>query len=432
MWGPASAHAPGGRPAAFVRGLARSPAGAFGVIFLVAFAVGTALLPYIPRAEIEPHTRWETRAVAVSLATTGRFADPYALPTGPTAHMPPAFPALLALLYRMFGLTLTAGYVAYFLQVAASATMVAMLPWLSMRFGAGREAGVVGGLVGAALPRWPYQVEYAAAVAMGLLLAWHVQLWRAPHRRLGGALPLGLVWGAAFHITPSLLPVMLGCLLFDVWWSRDRRKWASTVLTVLGVALACAPWTLRNYATFGEVFFIRSNFGLELRMGNHDGAVADVEVMDLREGRRLRHPRTNRDEARLLQEIGEVDYMRRARAEALEWIRRHPAAFLRLTAQRAFHFWFGAPSQAEMALGSALLSILAAFGLRRVWPGLDAAARAGFAIPLLTFPLVYYVVVFMPRYGAPLTGLLLVLAGAEVWGWMARAAQGTGVASRPA
>jgi hypothetical protein len=38
------------------------------------------------------------------------------------------------------------------------------------------------------------------------------------------------------------------------------------------------------------VFFIRSNLGLELRMGNHDGAVADIEVMDAREANSMRHP----------------------------------------------------------------------------------------------------------------------------------------------
>jgi hypothetical protein len=37
---------------------------------------------------------------------------------------------------------------------------------------------------------------------------------------------------------------------------------------------------------------------------------------------------------------------------------------------------------------------------------------------MLTFPLVYYVVLFMPRYRAPLAGLLLVLAGSAVWRWV--------------
>ncbi len=401
--------------ASAVRWLAQAPARALLVIFLVAFAEGTALLPLVPREWIEPHARWEANAVAVSLATTGRFADPYAVPTGPTAHVPPAFPALLGLLYTLFGLTMAAGYATWFVQVAASAAMVAMLPWLAHRLGVGREAGIVGGLAGALVPRWPHQVEYFAAVALGLLLAWHVSRWRRATPSPRGALVLGAAWGAAFHLTPSLVPVLLGCLLFDLWWSRDRRRWAPTALTLVGVALACVPWGLRNYAVFGEVFFIRSNLGLELRMGNHEGAVADIDVMDATEGLALRHPRTNVAEAKLLQQIGEVEYMRRSRQEALAWIGAHPGRFLSLTARRAFHFWFGSASQGPMAAASAMLTILAALGLRRAWPALAVPQRAALVIPLVTFPLVYYVVVFMPRYGALLTGILLLLAGIEGW-----------------
>ena len=402
-----------------MRWLARSPARAFLVLFLIAFVEGVVLMPFVPRIAIEPQTRWEVKAVAVSLATKGTFADPYALPTGPTAHVPPAFPALLALLYTGFGLTMTAGYVAWLLQIAASATMVAMLPWLSHRFGTGREAGVVGGLAGALAPRWPYEIENFAAVALGLLVAGHLTTWHRGGQSSGRALLAGLAWGAAFHLTPSLLPVLIGCLAFEVWWLRDRRQWAWAAVTMLGVVLACLPWGWRNYGTFGEVFFIRSNVGLELRMGNHTGAAADIDLLDV-PGNTERHPRTNLAEARLLQEVGEIEYMRGARREALEWIGAHPAAFLRLTAQRVFYFWFGAPSLGVLAVASGLLTILAALGLRRVWPEIAAPERAAFTVPLLTFPLTYYVVVFMPRYSAPLTGILLVLAGAEIRRWLRR------------
>jgi hypothetical protein len=404
--------APG--PAAAVHWIARSPARAFLVIFLAAFCVGTAVLPFVPPIVIEPHTRWESNAVAVSLATKGTFADPYALPTGPTAHMPPAFPALLALLYVVFGLNTTAGHVAYLVLVAAGAVMVAMLPWLSERFGAGREPGVVGGLAGALVPRMPYQVEYFAAIALGLLVAWHLSRWQGDRGSSAAALLLGLAWGAACHVTPSLLPVMIGCLAFDVWWMRGRRRWAQAAVTVLGLALACLPWTWRNLATFGEMFFIRSDFGLELRMGNHDGAVADIDVLDV-PGGTLRHPRTHLAEARLVQELGEAAYMRGARSEALEWIRNHPGRFARLSAQRVFHFWFGSPSQGALAVATAVLSVLALLGLWRAWPALGPPQRAAFVVPLAAFPLVYYLVLFMPRYSVPLEGILLVLAGVEAW-----------------
>ena len=38
---------------------------------------------------------------------------------------------------------------------------------------------------------------------------------------------------------------------------------------------------------------------------------------------------------------GEMDYMRMAREQALDWIRARPGEFLRLTGSRVIHFWFG-------------------------------------------------------------------------------------------
>jgi hypothetical protein len=319
----------------------------------------------------------------------------------------------------------TTGYVTWGVQAAAAATMVAMLPWLAHRLGAGRRAGVIGGLAGALLPRWAHQVECLAGVALGLLLAWHLARWQADRPSTRGALLLGAAWGAAFHLTPSLLPVLLGCLLFEAWWRADRQRWTSVGAVLLGATLACVPWAWRNHAVFGELLFVRGNFGLELRMGNHEGAPADIDLTDIPGQQIERHPRTNLAEARRLQVIGERAYMREARAEASAWIRDNPGTFAALGARRALFFWFGSPSEGPLAALTALLTVLAALGLRRLWPALETPKRAAFAIPLLTFPLVYYVVIFMPRYRVPLTGLLLVLAGSATAGWAA------GATSRP-
>ena len=57
----------------------------------------------------------------------------------------------------------------------------------------------------------------------------------------------------------------------------------------LGAIVACIPWAWRNYKAFHEFLFIRSNFGLELRLANHDGADADIDVTVAREPD-FRHP----------------------------------------------------------------------------------------------------------------------------------------------
>src|SRR5271157_6520169 len=45
----------------------------------------------------------EMEKIARSLAEDNVFGNPYALPTGPTAHHAPIYPFLLSLIFRMFG-----------------------------------------------------------------------------------------------------------------------------------------------------------------------------------------------------------------------------------------------------------------------------------------------------------------------------------------
>jgi hypothetical protein len=101
---------------------------------------------------------------------------------------------------------------------------------------------------------------------MGVLMVAFVERWSSGRSTPGGSLLLGLAAGVSFHVQPALLPVVLGWLAFELRWSRERRRWLFPALVVLGMVVACFPWGLRNYRTFGAMFFIRSNLGLELRM----------------------------------------------------------------------------------------------------------------------------------------------------------------------
>lgn len=409
--------------------VARSPKQAFLVIFFLSFAIRSALLlsGMTPRQFIFPETATETGAVAKTLFETGAYADPYLIPTGPTAHPQPLYTGMITLIYHLFGVTLTAGYVRCFLCIACFSAMYAMIPWFACRIGADWQGGALGGLVGAVIPQqslgeligWSVN-EPLAAIALALLLAGFLRRWREADHLFLRALLFGMGWGVAFHFSPALLLVMLAGLAFELWWSKSRRKWLSSLLVVLGATLACLPWTWRNYAAFHEFFFIRSNLGLELRVGNHPGAAPAMEVMDAREGDRMRHPGNNRAEAVKVRELGEREYMRQAQSEAWDWISAHPAEFLRLTAARVMHFWFGPLHQPLVAAGISLLTILAAVGAGRALPAWTPPQRAALLIPLATFPLVYYVVAYMSRYAVPVNWLLLMLAGNEVWYWIKR------------
>ncbi|MDQ2776451.1 MAG: hypothetical protein M3Y57_16280, partial [Acidobacteriota bacterium] len=68
-------------------------------IFLLAFLVRLAfVVAFHPYRDL---TRYELERTAISLAHTGVYGNPYAIPTGPTAHVSPGYTLLLAGLFRV-------------------------------------------------------------------------------------------------------------------------------------------------------------------------------------------------------------------------------------------------------------------------------------------------------------------------------------------
>jgi hypothetical protein len=116
-------------------------------------------------------------------------------------------------------------------------------------------------------------------------------------------------------------------------------------------------------------------------------------------------------EAEKVLDLGEAEYMEQKKREALDWIASNPGEFLRLTASRIAFFWGGPLHRFPDGSWQLLLSLLALLGARRTLPFLDLPQRAALLIPLLTYPLVYYVVAYMPRYGYPVHWILFLLAG---------------------
>ena len=110
---------------------ARRPGRAFLLLFALSLSVQGFILTRINPSAIRPDTRWEAPAIAVALAERGTFADAYALPTGPTAHLPPIPIAITALGYKLFGTGLAGGYAAWTAEMVIQAAMWGTLPWVT-------------------------------------------------------------------------------------------------------------------------------------------------------------------------------------------------------------------------------------------------------------------------------------------------------------
>jgi len=395
-----------------VTGRDRTPWWPGWLVFSIALAIRLFFLTLVPGDALYPSTDWELDSIAMSLVTTGEFANPYALPTGPTAHLAPIPPAILALIYRVFGITLTAGIAGWLFRMLAQSAIWALLPWIGNRTGLGWKAGLIGGLAGALFPQWLAHGEALAAVLLGLLVVAMIRRWGSVPRPASSLL-LGAAFGISFHVQPVFLLVLVGYLGFELLWRSDRGKWRSAALVAVAALLACFPWGVRNYRTLDGVFFVRSNFGLELRMGNHDGATASIDDPHFRG--EPPHPRTHPADALKVRELGEVQYMRESRDAAMTWIGSNPGTFARLTAKRFAYFWFGPLDRPGTAILFVVLSGLAIVGAVRAAHLLPAPPAASLLIPLLMFPLVYYLVPWQHRYRFPIEWILFLLAGSTVW-----------------
>jgi hypothetical protein len=169
--------------------------------------------------------------------------------------------------------------------------------------------------------------------------------------------------------------------------------------------LVFAPWPIRNARALGAFIPLRSTVGLELWMGNRDGATGFLDESVF--------PLFNRGEYDQYAVKGEVAYMRDKSALARSYIRAYPAEFLRLSSIRFVRFWSGTGSQGGsimFAIHALLTSCLGAAGMWRLWQRRRFGDAALFLLPLMLFPLPYYITHAEFRYRLVVDPLLTILA----------------------
>jgi len=384
------------------------------IILALAIAVRVAFM-HLTGWDKGPLYFAEVERVARSLLTQNVFGNPYALPTGPTAHLAPVYPWLVSLLFRLFGTGGLGTLSVHLFNAVCASVQYALLVVLALACGLSPRVGILAGAVGALVPLHPLvEVHGWEASFVGMcwiaVLVFTIDWWRrCPASRLRAAF-IGFCWGLLMLAAPSMLLVFLAVMTL-YFLVVPHGTLGRAAIAVAAAGLVLLPWTIRNEKTFHHLFFIRSNFGLELSLSNHDGA-NPLFVLETRAPRDdnfflRRHPAANPFEAQLIQQMGEANYHHERLKEAIQWIKTHPRAFLELTARRAGYFWFSTPwyrSLIQLPLVAAAL-----VGLMRLFRVAPLAAWL-FASCWLMFPLVYYFIFFDTRYAYPLNQSLLFLA----------------------
>ena len=361
---------------------------------------------------------YEVVCVAKSVADGHGFGSPLHTPSGPTAMVTPVYTYILAIIFKIFGgYSLHASIAIRLFDVFLSSLTCFPLVALARRLFGGTTAALAG-WIWAALPSsifhsvvWIWDTSLSVVVLTVALWMTYLVAERDDPASWGG---VGLLWGFGTLVNSALLPVFPGCLAFAVYRARQRGlSWLRTsVMTLLAFFVALSPWIVRNEIVFQGKVLLRSNFGLELWLGNNPDVPVSCACW--------LHPGHETKELERYLQLGEVAYMQEKQSLAIQFIKTHPLATLGHVYHRFMETWtgFGDPfadiwaTQLPFLRATLLLNysmtILALAGLllARRTLRLDS-------LPLLNlivlFPLVYYLCHTDPRYRQPIEPVIVML-----------------------
>ncbi len=354
---------------------------------------------------------YEMGLLADSLLHGHGLSSPFGVPTGPTALVAPGYPILIAALFFVFGTDTFASEIAIIaLQILVSLVTI----WLMMRIARQvldcRTALLAGAFWALSLPLlwipaifWETSLSACALPAI-ILLALHCR----QRPTIAAWLLLGSSAAIVALINPALLPSLVAIMAATAWQTRRVARTAP-LLGFLALLLLFSPWPIRNALQFHAFIPLRSTAGFELWMGNRPGATGFLDESLF--------PMYNRQELASYVAKGEVAYTNDKSAQAWRYIRAHPADFLDLTLRRCFRFWSGTgnvDSPRFDELHALLTSLLGFTGLVFLYRNRMSAFALLMALPLLLFPLPYYITHAEFRYRLNLDPLLTLLAAYAV------------------
>jgi len=398
------------------------------LILIVAFAMRAGFAveqsSRIPRQALRSVPfLYETGDIAYSVATGNGFSSPFRRETGPTAWLTPVYPLLVAAMFQIFGVYTFAAFFATVLFNILFSTLACVPLFYAAKRIAGLGVAAAAAWLWAIFPNamiipfeWIWDTSLSALLAATLLWA---TLALADSGRLRNWCAYGLLWGFTLMTNPtflSLFPFLLGWLAYRA--HKQNCSWLSHAALATGTAiLCCIPWTTRNYLVLHAFIPLRSNLGLELWLGNND-AYRDRWPGWL-------HPIDSQAEREKYAAMGEIEYVKEKRQEAIQFIFSHPRMEAHLFSVRFVALWTGSPTPWKDFVETHslfirflfLCNMLAAVG---TLGGLVVLYRKRnpYFLPVLVFPLLfpcaYYFTRALLRYRHPIDPVVLLLAALAV------------------
>jgi Dolichyl-phosphate-mannose-protein mannosyltransferase len=376
-----------------------------GVALLARLAVAWFVLRHFS-ADWFFHRGMEMGLLAQSIVQGHGMSSPFGGSTGPTAFVAPGYPLIISAIFAIFGVYSTGSAIVILLMhVALNLITIALIMQLAARF-ASAQAAIIAGLFWAIsppliwLPTIFWDTSFTCCIMIGSV-AWALQLTSTSS--VAGFSISGALIAMAGFINPALMPALVAMLCW-LGFQRRRETRYGLLFAMLALLLVFSPWPIRNARVFHTFIPLRSTVGFEMWMGNRPGAAGFLDESVF--------PIFNAAEREHYIRVGEVAYVREKSAAAKAYIRSHLPVFLALSVKRAFRFWTGSGNQngsVVFIVHACVTSILGFVGLVML-----ARKRLPIAVlvllPILIFPLPYYITHAEFRYRLAIDPLLTMLS----------------------
>ena len=311
---------------------------------------------------------FEGGRIARSLVEGHGYANPFNGVSGPTAWIPPLYPLLLALSFKLFGVYTNAA--AFFVMTVDSLFSALIAPAVyeiaarcfdanGIARRASTKVAPVALWAGWLWALYPAALQFAVhwlwdTSLSAFLFAWTVVLAlrlrgtgeeeRDGEAQWGRWAAFGALWGL---VALSNASILIGLPAMGLWviWPKLRalqlaRVWAGPLVAVIALAAVMMPWWLRNERTLHAFVATRSNFGAELyesTLPSHDGYPWGPTL-----------PMWPGDpKFQLYVHMGELPYSAMRKQQAVERIRENPKQIAKWTVDRFLFFWDNVPHPLE-------------------------------------------------------------------------------------
>jgi 4-amino-4-deoxy-L-arabinose transferase-like glycosyltransferase len=363
---------------------------------------------------------YEAGAVAAAIAQGSGFSSPLkTIKSGPTAWFTPIYPYLLASVFKVFGVY---SHLSSVVIRCVDDLFSAWTCWPIYTIGAkafSKRTGAAAAWIWVFSPAslffstvWVWDTALSALM-LALVVATTLELRGS--ERLRSWIGYGALWALASMVNPAVISILPPLALWALW--PLRRRFATAGRLVLAGSLifvaGITPWTIRNFAVFHKVIPFRSNFGLELWLGNNP-LVPQIWAPNL-------HPNEDASEAAKYAQMTEIPYMQEKQREAVQFIRAHPLDTLDRTLHRFSNFWIAGdepslelwrrlPGGTNLAVAAnCIFPALSLLGVLFAYREENEAA-VPLASVMLFFPLIFYITHSSSRYRHPIDPVMLVLA----------------------